>query len=670
MKPNFGVDRRTFLEACGAGWCWSKLGRGYGFAAAPPASGPVLRLDTDSQRPLITMLSWDTEGGERVGTNLLRRNCGVGLRLLAEHYFIDGSDLPTTVQTSPGGASYALRVSKRSGLRWDISTARDSFSMKFSATEKQALSAGQVAVVLRFDPRVTPTTVLPTAWKSDGSCTTPLIISAPDFGQMLMRATPADGVSARLEGSRDEQIIDLIVELPQIDADHPVTLSFAPVFLDPPEGLQDTDMWRLARRGWFNMFQPQAAWGSTARTSERHAGLLANNVLSDPASFSLIFYSDPALFTPTLPAGISVAALVRQTVEYWIYNNVLATGEVQGYGGSAPPYAGFYNFLDANAVPLICAWDYVEATNDLAWLEKHIARLEFVADCSVRRDQDRDGLVEANQSGNANTLTVSERSSNWFDAVNYGHKDAYSNALIYRGWRCLADLEAKLHRDSQQAHYSAVADRLQGAYARALLNPRTGWIAEWKSADGVFHDHASPVVNGLAVGYGLVSREQGGKIIDLLWAKMRAAGFTRFDLGIPCCLEPVPRADYMQPNPVRGGEGGFGLANNADGKDTFQHYQNGGISAGMGAHFLLANYRVGKTEDADRVLRAMLERQQKGLFQNGIVNENPKGLEWATWDGQPCGYEGYLADVYFFLMAALVREPAFQAHYFRPLPMA
>ena len=90
----------------------------------------------------------------------------------------------------------------------------------------------------------------------------------------------------------------------------------------------------------------------------------------------------------------------------------------------------------------------------------------------------------------------------------------------------------------------------------------------------------------------------------------------------------------------------------------------------MGAHFLLANYRVGRTEEADRVLRAMLERQQKGLFQNGIVNQNPKGLEWATWDGKPCGYEGYLADAYFFLVAALVRESALQARYFRPLPIA
>ena len=63
----------------------------------------------------------------------------------------------------------------------------------------------------------------------------------------------------------------------------------------------------------------------------------------------------------------------------------------------------------------------------------------------------------------------------------------------------------------------------------------------------------------------------------------------------------------------------------------------------------------------------MLERQQAGLFQNGVVNEYPKGMDWVTWEGKPCGYEGYLADVYFFLMAAVLREPAMQARYFRPM---
>jgi hypothetical protein len=609
---------------------------------------------------MITALSWDTEGGDRIRTNLLRPNNGVGLRVRAEDIFIDATDFPTTVQAGPGVTKYMMKISRRGAIQWEVTNARDRFNMQFAVLEAGTLPPGSVQVVFRFDPRVTPTTVLPSVWKGDGSFLAPLIISAPDFGQMLMRVTPGEGSSARLEGSRQGHIVDLIVELPQLDGDHPCTLSFMPVILDPPAGLQDRGVWRLARRGWFNAFQPAAPWGNPQGAASAPAGVLSNNVISDPCSFSLIFSADHSLFTPPLPEGISVANLVRQSIEFWINKRTRSNGEVAGY-------IDYYNFLDANAGPLTCAWDYVEATNDLAWLEKTIARLEFIADVNARRDQDNDGLVEASQSGNANTMYIPDRSSNWFDAINFGHKDAYANAVIYRSWRCLADLEAKLHRASEQARFTQLADRLRDAYARQLLNPRTGWIAEWRSLDGSLHDHASPVTNGLAVAYGLVNPEQGRTIVDKLWAKMQSVGFNRYDLGIPSCLEPIPQADYCLPNHSNPTDRSYGSPTTPDGKDTFQMYENGGISAGMGAHFLIASYRMGRAEEADRALRAMLTRQQAGLFQNGVVNQYPKGLDWATWEGKPCGYEGYLADVYFFLMAAILREPAMQARYFRPM---
>jgi hypothetical protein len=362
------------------------------------------------------------------------------------------------------------------------------------------------------------------------------------------------------------------------------------------------------------------------------------------------------LWTPVVAEGISVAELVRQAIEFWLEQRTHMTGEVVGYWD-------YVNFLDANAGPVICAWDYVEATGNLTWLEKTIKRLEFVADFHARRDQDLDGLVEATQSGNANTLIEPDRSSNWFDAVNYGHKDAYANAEIYRSWRCLADLESKLHREDQRARYARLADRLKAAYARFLYNPATGWIGGWKSADGKLHDYASPAVNGLAIEYGLVDLKEGKKIVEKIWAKMQAVGFNRPELGIPPTLDPILRSDYIQPD-------GLGSPRREDGTDTFQQYENGGISAGHSLHFLVASYLVGEGEKADKVLRAMLGRQQGGGFQNGVQNAGFKGIDWTTWDGKPCGYEGYLADVFYFLPTVLLREPSFRARYYRPLSVA
>ena len=141
---------------------------------------------------------------------------------------------------------------------------------------------------------------------------------------------------------------------------------------------------------------------------------------------------------------------------------------------------------------------------------------------------------------------------------------------------------------------------------------------------------------------------------------MAAVGFTRFDLGVPPMLVPVQRGDYLLPDAA-------GCPQREDGQDTFGYYMNGGITAGQVLHFLAAHYVVGEPTPADQILRAMLGRQARGKFQNGAVNAYPKGIDWTTWQGQPAGYEGYLADSFRFLQAVLLRERRFQARLYRPL---
>jgi hypothetical protein len=278
----------------------------------------------------------------------------------------------------------------------------------------------------------------------------------------------------------------------------------------------------------------------------------------------------------------------------------------------------------------------------------------------AKRDIDGDGMVEAVQSGNSNTLKQPGRSCAWWDAINCGHKDGYTNALVYRAWRCLADLEKKLDRAEKQARYAQLADKLKSSYAKTLLNPATGWLAWWKSADGELHDYATPVVNGLAIEYGLVEPVLGREILARLWKKIDEVGFQRLDLGIPPMLVPVRRSDYLQPD-------AFGIPQQENGTDTFGRYQNGGINAGQSLHFLAAHYVVGLPEKADRVLRAMLQRQAEGKFQNGVRDAGGQGGEWTDWKGNPSGYEGYLADNFRFLQAVLLRESTFRARFYRPL---
>jgi hypothetical protein len=621
-----------------------------------PSAPAVLRVEADAGKAQIAFLSWDTEGGDRAEKNLLRSPAI--LRWRAAGRLRTASNVlpqPGTLRAD-GLTRCRIGVAPGAELNWLIQSGEGRLSMTLSGGGPKWNEIDGVEMIFPFDPGLTPTTVLPAECEEDGHLHLPAIVSAPDFGQMLLSCTGGPGVMGRLEGSRAKKTVDFIIEIPAADLRESRRLELRPVYLPPPEPLRDAALWRAVRRGWFGAFQVTSKWGEAGKPFSSPPGLLGNNVLSDPASVSLWFYADQAFWTPELAPGVSAMKMVRRTLEYWLDRRTRATGEVVGYW----EYGGF---LDANAGPLIAAWDYVEATNDRDWLAKWIGRLEFIADFLARRDVDGDGMIEATQSGNRGTLKQPGRSCAWWDAVNCGYKDGYTNAITYRAFRCLADLEHKAGRAEPSARYTRLADHLKTAYVAALYNPRTGWLGWWRSQDGELHDYATPIVNGLAIEYGLVEPAQGREILGRLRARMKEAGFVRFDLGIPSTLVPVARADYLLPDSL-------GCPKKEDGADTFGQYQNGGISAGQALHFLAAHYVVGEPKEADSILRAMLGRQARGGFQNGVRDAARQGIDWTTWDGKACGYEGYLADSFRFLQAVLLREATFRDRFYRPLTIS
>ena len=69
----------------------------------------------------------------------------------------------------------------------------------------------------------------------------------------------------------------------------------------------------------------------------------------------------------------------------------------------------------------------------------------------------------------------------------------------------------------------------------------------------------------------------------------------------------------------------------------------------------------------------MLDRQRRGVFpnggafQNGVVDQYPRGTEFFDWQGNTCGYEGHLTYSFSFLQAVLLREPQLRQRLFRPV---
>jgi hypothetical protein len=658
---NSEMNRRSFLQLAGATLGAAALGSTANSLPldaeeqhqATLGGNSVLRIEPDTQHAQVKVLSWDTEGGDRAQTNLLRLNSPLVLRVRVGGTWRTSGEIEARREDlHNGGISYVLTAATDAELHWTIRPSLNRLIMTVSGQGHRIRDVEAVEMLFPFDPQATPTTILPRAWSDDGSGQLPAVISSPDFGQILLNGSDS-GIKARLEGNRDKHTVDLILELPGVVHGDVSELTFTPVHLSPPEGMNNRALWNKVRRGWFNTWQPSSRWGDQDRPYSAPVGILSNNVISDPVSFALPFYADQALWAPEIAPGISVMNQVRRSIDWWLDHRTDPTGEVIGYWD-------YRHFLDANPGILISSWDYVEATADHRWLKERIERLELLSAFLEQRDVDGDGMVEATQSGNDDTLIEPARSCCWWDALNCGHKDGYSNAMIYRAWRCLADLEGQLGRVQKQKHFTDLAERLKDVYFKTLYNPATGWLAWWKSADGNLHDYATPIVNGLAIEYGLIEANVGRQILSRLRKRMEDANFSRFDLGLPCTLEPVRRADYLQPD-------GLGVPGRQDGTDTFQNYMNGGISAGHTLHFIMAYHVVDEPEKGDELLQAMLSRQAKVGFQNGVQNKGNKGIDWTNWSGAPKGYEGYLADVFMFMQAAVLREPSLRTRFYRPL---
>ncbi len=647
------ASRRKFLKA-GAGLSAAVLAYG-----ATPGCGqallsenqPVIVVKSDPVKAALNVLTWDTEGGDRVATNLLRQPIFLKIVLLGETY---SSNLIDAVQeTTAKRTVFHITVETGCEIVWTVDRDVSNLSMSLWATGPNAVDIQSAELIFPWDLQVTPTTIISKHWIPGGSAATPIVISAPDFGQVLLKSSIAE-TSARFTGSRTDLTAGLVLELPEMSTGKRHDLSFIPLQLPAPAGLEDRVLWKSIRRSWFNCWQPTASWGDATSSHSSPGAVLGNNVVSDVVSFSLFLYADHALWVHSLTPDISVMESVRDTLDWWLDSRTQPNGQVIGYWD-------YDTFLDSNASILISAWDYVEATSNLDWLVSRIDQLALVAERLAECDVDDDGLCEATQSGNSGTLFQPQRSSNWFDGVNFGYKDGYSNALIYRAWRCMADLFLRAGRTTSRIRCTTLADRLRSAYAKNLWNPATGWLGCWKSEDGALHDYISPVVNGMAIEYGLVSELEGRQILNGVWKQIHEVGFTRFDFGVPSVLLPVRADDYIQPD-------GFGSPKSSDGRDTFQQYENGGITAAQTSHFLAAHYVSGIPDSADSVLRAMIARQiYGGGFQNGVQDQFPKGKDWTTWSGVACGYEGYLADNFVFLQAVLLREARFRNRYYRPL---
>ncbi len=298
---------------------------------------------------------------------------------------------------------------------------------------------------------------------------------------------------------------------------------------------------------------------------------------------------------------------------------------------------------------LISAANYVNSSGDLAWARANYDKLAAWGHEMFAADTDGNGLIEYPGTGNfGDRPLTARRPANWWDTINYGHEDAFSNALAYRAATMFADLARRLARTVDAEFFAAKAAKLRAAYGPTFLNPSTGVLAGWKSADGQLHDYWFTYVQGMAITFGLVDRETANRVMDRLLAKMKDVGYTDFSLGLPGNLVPVKMGDYVHEDyaPELYGEPRL-----EDGTDGFQFYENGGATGCWAYYLVHALYQLDRVEDARRIFHPMLNGYAQGKFQGFAASG--RSLDWRDWKGDGHGYEGLLVDNYHALLAVL-----------------
>lgn len=479
----------------------------------------------------------------------------------------------------------------------------------------------------------------------------PCLLHLPDCGSLRVHC---DDPAARLgyDARRWEVEQPFVrVEFPPATAEMPRrTYRLEVVAIHPPlePGHTDDPLLDGFRRGWLNIFQVNP-----------RLQMLANNASSDNCAFTLFEYAEIARRTPELAPGLTAADLVRMSLDRYL-SGQLGYGQ-RGYAEGAEigrasgpeeadlvPWGTGFDSLDTRPSFLISACRYVEASGDVAWAEANFDALGNWLREMFAADRDGNGLIEYPAGGNfGDRPNVRRRPANWWDTINFGHEDAFSNALAHHAATLFADLAEKLGRSEAADFARERAAALRAAYAPAFLNPGSGLLAGWRSADGQLHDYAFTFIQGMAVVHGLVDDDTARRILRATLDKLDQVGYRRFDLGLPGNLEPVPRGDYVD---HEGPPEEHGVPRREDGSDAFQFYENGGAT-GCWAYYLVSALRgAGFAEECHRIFGPMLETYARRGFQG--FGENGRSRDWRDWNGGCHGYEGMLVDNYFTFLAA------------------
>jgi hypothetical protein len=170
---------------------------------------------------------------------------------------------------------------------------------------------------------------------------------------------------------------------------------------------------------------------------------------------------------------------------------------------------GFYEcqwgwLLDSQSSWVINVAEQFDLSGDLRWLRGHRLACQLALNYLLRRDSNRNGLVEMMTDSH-----TAAKGSDWIDVIWAAFENAYVNAQLYCALTLWADVEELLGDSGQAAWYRTCAGRLKDSFNKPIgeggfWNPEKKWYIYWRDKDGSIHgDNLVVPVNFMTIGYGL-----------------------------------------------------------------------------------------------------------------------------------------------------------------------
>ena len=190
--------------------------------------------------------------------------------------------------------------------------------------------------------------------------------------------------------------------------------------------------------------------------------------------------------------------------------------------------------------------------------------------------------------------------------------------------------------------------------ARRLLqdffDPVTGVLAGWRSADGQLHDYYFLLVNGIAIHYGLVPKPQANAIMDKLLAKMKQSAMTSSTMGLPGNLITVALKDYVHKSPMASTAAACFPTIPTASRTTRMAEPPAASPSLPWLRSMIWAAKPRPTTFSSPCSANTANVALQGRDAEGRSND------WRRWDGTPMGYEGYLIDNYYALLAVPLRQ--------------